>query len=182
MMTCPTSSQVVKRGRAAYMRPPSLLLILLLVGCGNLNKLNNDINTSLGEMLGTSSAFVLAGSPRTSNCSDARCRALEDLEQEGYEKARSGQITWVRLVDAFYEARRTVYPNSNDSQAVYELQAFQRALAEQLDARRVTESQWSYLVEKKISELQERQRTGTTTCNTTNVGTSMSPNYRTVCR
>ena len=160
----------------------SFLLILLLGGCGNLNQVNNDLNSSLGQMLGTYSAPLLAGSPRPSGCSDEKCRSLDELERLGYEKARRREISWVRLVDAFYEGRRMLYPDSNDSGAVYEYQAFQRALAEQVDAGRVTESQWSYLVERKAGEVRERQRTGTTTCNTTNVGTSMFPNYQTVCR
>jgi len=164
------------------MRFSSLLLILMLSGCGNLNQVNNDLNSSLGQMLGTYSAPVLAGSPRPSGCSDKKCRGLDELEKFGYEKARRKEITWVRLVDWFYEGRRMIYPETNDNNGVYEYQAFQRALAEQVDAGRVTESQWSYLVEKKLGELSERQRTGSTTCNTTNTGTSMSPNYQTVCR
>jgi hypothetical protein len=164
------------------MRIVALLLTLLLAACGNLNQATNDLNTSFNQLLGTYSAPLLAGSPRPSGCSDQKCRALDEPERVGYEKARRKEITWTRLVDAFYEGRRRLYPDSNDSSAVYEYQAFQRALAEQLDAGRMTESQWSYLVERKSSEIRERQRTGRTTCNTTNIGTTTFPNYQTVCR
>lgn len=159
-----------------------LLLPLLLAACVNLNQATSDLNTSFDQMLGTYSAPLLAGSPRPSGCSDQRCRALDELERMGYEKVRRKEITWTRLVDAFYEGRRRLYPNSSDGSAVYEYQAFQRALAEQLDAGRMTESQWAYLVERKSAEIRERQRTGTTICNTTNIGTTNFPNYQTICR
>lgn len=164
------------------MRLPTILLSLLLAGCGNLNELNNDINSSLGELMGTYSAPLLAGSPRPSGCSDQRCRTLDEVERIGYDRARRKDITWTRLVDGFYEGRRRLYPDSNDGGAVHEYQAFQRALAEQIDAGRMTEAQWSYLVERKSAEIHERQRTGRTTCNTTNVGTTIFPNYQTICR
>lgn len=164
------------------MRILSLLLCMALAACGNLNQAANNLDTSVAQLMGTYSAPLLAGSPRPSGCSDQRCRALDDLERLGYEKARTREITWVRLVDNFYEGRRQLYPSSSDGGVVYEYQAFQRALAEQLDAGRMTEAQWSYLVERKAGELSERQRTGRTTCNTTNVGSATFPNYQTICR
>ena len=164
------------------MRLIALILSLLLVACGNLNQATNDLNTSFTQLLGTYSAPLLAGFPHPSGCSDQKCRALDELEQLGYAKARRKEISWRRFVDAFYEGRARLYPDSSDGSAVYEYQAFQRALAEQLDAGRMTESQWAYLVERKSAELRERQRTGATTCNTTNTGTSVFPNYQTVCR
>lgn len=164
------------------MRLFTLVLALLLAGCGNLNHSANDLNSSFNQLLGTYSAPMLAGAPRPSGCSDQKCRALDELERIGYDKARRKEITWTRLVDAFYEGRRRLYPNSNDDSSVYEYQSFQRALAEQLDAGRMTESQWAYLVDRKFSEIQERQRTGRTTCNTTNIGSATFPNYQTVCR
>ena len=153
------------------MRIPSIALALILVGCGSVNQVNNDINSSLSQLMGTYSAPLLAGSPRPSGCSDQKCRSLDELERIGYERARRKQITWTRLVDGFYEGRRQLYPDSNDGSEIYEYQAFQSALAEQMDAGRISEAQWSYLVERKNSELRERQRTGRTTCNTTNIGT-----------
>lgn len=159
-----------------------LVISLLLAACGNLNQTTNNINRSASQLLGTYSAPMLAGSPRPSGCPDEKCRTLDEIERIGYEKARRKEITWTRLVDTFYEARRRLYPNSSDGPDVYEYQAFQRALAEQLDAGRMTESQWAYFVERKSGELRDRQRTGTTTCNTTNIGTATFPNYQTICR
>ena len=164
------------------MRIITLLLALLLTGCTSLNELINEVDSTLGQAIGTYSAPLLAGSPRSSGCSDEKCRILDAAEQRGYAKARSKEITWTRFVNGFYEGRLRLYPDTKDDGAVYEYQAFQRALAEQMDAGRMSEAQWSYLVERKYSEIRERQRVGTTTCNTKNIGTPIFPNYQTVCR
>ena len=153
-----------------------------LAGCAGMNKSYSAINTSLNQAMGTYIAPTLAGSPRSSGCTDERCRSLDEFERVAYEKARKKEIRWVHLVDAFYEARRRLYPNSADDSLVYEYQSFQRALAEQVDAGRVTESQWAYLVDRKFNELSERRRTGYTQCNTTNIGSQQFPNYQTICR
>lgn len=155
----------------------------LLVGCGGLDGILASYQDGASIMTGRYVAPLLAGSPRqTRGCSDQRCAALDELEQVGYQRARARQITWTRLVDGFYEGRKRLYPESNDDSFVFEYQAFQRALAEQLDAGRVSEAQWAYLVERKLGELRERERSGTSVCNTTNIGTPFAPNYQTVCR
>jgi hypothetical protein len=159
-----------------------LSITLLFCGCANVVQSTNRLDASLSEALGMYSAPYLSGSPRPSGCTTEKCKTLDQFEEIAYQKARNKEITYVRLVNAFYEARQMVYPNTNDGQFLYEIQAFQRALAEQLDAQRITEAQWAYLIEKKVGELNERSRTGRSTCNTTNIGTIYVPNYQTICR
>ena len=72
--------------------------------------------------------------------------------------------------------------NSNDSAYTREFISFQRVLAEQMDAGKITETQWAYLVDKKYAEAQTKNAGQQTTCNTQNTGSNESPNYRTVCR
>lgn len=164
-------------------RAASCVLAAIVAGCGGLGDLAANYQAGAAMLTGQYTAPLLAGSPRaTRGCGDDRCRALDELESVGYQRARARQISWVRFVDVFYEGRRRVYPDSNDGAFVYEYQSFQRALAEQMDAGRITEAQWSYLVERKLGELRERERSGQSVCNTTNVGTSFAPNYQTVCR
>lgn len=147
---------------------------LFLSGCGSVYQMNNELNQSINQMMGTYSAPLLGGAPRPSGCSDEKCRSLDALEARGYDLARQKKITWTRLVNSFYEGRAKLYPDSNDSSKVHEMISFQRMLAEQMDAGKITESEWAYLVEKKFSG-------ATITCNTKNVG-AYSTNYQTVCR
>jgi hypothetical protein len=162
----------------------ALLAALALAGCGNIYQANSDLNDSLSEMMGTYTAPTLASSPTPSGCAgnDSRCRQLDQIEAKGYALARQKQITWTKLVSAFYEGRAKLYPNTNDSAYTREFISFQRVLAEQMDAGKITETQWAYLVDKKFSEMQTRNAGQQTTCNTQNTGTDAFPNYRTVCR
>lgn len=161
----------------------TVLLVLALSGCGSLYQLNNSINDSANQLMGTYSAPTLASSPTPSGCgNDSRCQQLDELEAMGYEAARQKRITWTKLVNAFYEGRRQLYPNSSDSAYTREFISFQRVLAEQMDAGKITETQWVYLVDKKYAEVQTMNAGQQTTCNTQNTGTNASPNYRTVCR
>lgn len=160
----------------------SVLGVLSLAACSDLNQIHRDINDSIRQVAGTYTAPLLAGSSRPSDCSDAKCRSLDEMERVGYEMIRRKEATYTRLVDGWYQARARLFPDSNDGSEIYEYKAFQRLLAEQVDAGRVSESQWTYLVERKLSEIRERQRSGIINCNTRNVGSALVPNYQTTCR
>jgi hypothetical protein len=151
----------------------------MLAGCAG--SLLNDVANDYREMLGVYTAPTLAASPRSSGCGDDRCRALDSLEARGYELARQKKITWVRLVDAFYLKRAEFYPDSQDGYGVNELKSYQRALAEQMDLGKMTESQWVYLIEKKSAEIGARNASRQTNCTTTNIGSRANPEYRTSC-
>ena len=132
--------------------------------------------------MGTYSAPLLASSPTPSGCATERCRQLDELEKFGYTKVYEKRMTWKKFVDFFYEGRLQFFPNTNDDAYTREFISFQKVLAEQMDARKITETQWVYLVDKKSAEMQSRQAGKKTTCNTENIGTNASPNYRTICR
>jgi hypothetical protein len=160
------------------------LLSLGLAGCGGISQLGTSIDGSISQLMGTYSAPTLASSPTPSGCagSDTRCQALDDLEARGYEQARQKRITWSKLVSGFYERRTQLYPDTNDSAYTREFMSFQRVLAEQMDAGKITEAQWAYLIDKKYAETQSNNAGQQTTCNTQNTGSEAFPNYRTVCR
>jgi hypothetical protein len=164
------------------------LLVLTLTGCGGLNGIVRDLNDSTAELMGTYSAPTLAGAPTPSDCNDQRCRTLDALEAKGYELARQGKITWVRLVDVFYQKRSELYPKSEDGFGANELKAYQRALAEQMDLGKIRESQWAYLIANKNAEINARNRIlfnstpRERNCTTTNIGTNDFPRYSTTCR
>lgn len=162
-----------------------MLLVILLSGCANLD----DLNETLNDVTGTPySAPALAGYPRPSNCNSSNCVALDRLEAQLYDLARAKRITWVRLVDVFYQKRGELYPNTNDNYGTNELRSYQRAIAEQMDLGKITESQWAYLVEKKSGEINSRNQAlrnsapRTTNCTTMNVGTRDFPQFSTTCR
>jgi len=163
----------------------AILLLTALAGCAG--SLADGVLNDYREMAGVYTAPTLAGSPRSSGCSDERCVALDSIEAKGYELARQKKITWVKLVDFFYKKRAEFYPNSDDTSGVYELKSYQRALAEQMDMGRMTESQWAYLVEKKTAEISARNEALSnsaprqTNCTTTNVGSKTYPEYKTIC-
>lgn len=173
------------------MRLTIFLLAFTLTGCGGFKEVASTVvevlTTPADELMGTYSAPTLAGSPRPSGCRDQRCRKLDAIEAEGYERARQRTITWVNLVDVFYLARAEYYPNSQDGSGVNELKAYQRALAEQMDFGKITESQWAYLIEKKSADINARNKALSNTaprktnCTSTNVGTRNFPEYKTVC-
>jgi hypothetical protein len=163
----------------------AILLSTLLAGCAG--SIIDGVLNDYRETLGVYTAPTLAGSPRSSNCGDERCRALDAIEEKGYELARQKKITWVKLVDTFYKKRAEYYPSSQDSSGVNELKSYQRALAEQMDLGKLTESQWAYLVEKKTGDISARNEALSNSaprqrnCTTTNVGTKSFPEYKTTC-
>jgi uncharacterized protein YceK len=150
----------------------TLLLMIVLSGCN-----------SIRELTGTYTAPVLSNIPRSSGCSDERCRTLDAIEANGYEQARQGKIKWVKLVDDYYQKRTELYPNSRDDNGVNEYRAYQKVLAEQMDLGKISEAVWVYQLESKIAEIRTRNQAlantapRQTNCTTTQSGTS----YRTTC-
>jgi hypothetical protein len=160
------------------------LLSLPLAGC--LQTLGETFNDAMYQVGGYGNeAPTLAGTPMpASGCSDNRCSTLNAVQAKGYELARQKKITWVKFVDAFYKKRAELYPNTDDSYGARELMLYQRALAEQMDAGKATESQWAYAIERKTADISSRNSASTprqTNCTTTNVGTRAFPEYKTTC-
>ena len=139
------------------MRLTTILFVLVLAGCAEMNEVVRDMNDSTSELMGTYSAPTLAGSPTPSGCGDDRCRTLDAIEAKGYELARQKKITWVKLVETFYNKRAELYPTSRDRFGANELRTYQRALAEQMDMGKITESQWAYFIERKTAEIRARR-------------------------
>lgn len=55
----------------------ALVTAISLAGCGSVYEMNNSINNSLAEMMGTYTAPTLASSPTpTPGCDDSRCKQL----------------------------------------------------------------------------------------------------------
>ncbi len=160
--------------------------IFFLSGCSGISALNEslaNLNTDFGIAIGYS-APTLAGQPESSGCALPACKKLDAIEAERYRQARAGKITWTNLVEDFYNERSKLFPHNTDTPGVSELKYYQRLLAEQMDAGKITESQWAYLVEKKTQELAARDelvansRPRTQNCTTTKLGTE----YNTACR
>lgn len=151
-----------------------LLFILCITGCAELT------DVLVGPS--TYTAPTLAGAPTPSGW-----KALDAIEANGYQLARQRKITWVHFVDAFYQKRAELYPESIDNYGVNELRSYQRVLAEQMDSGKITESQWVYLIESKNAEINARNQVISnsaprqTNCTTTNIGTRAYPEYRTSC-
>ena len=135
-------------------------LVLLLAGCAEFNESYRSINRTAAEIMYGDAAIAgtLAPYPQSSGCSDTRCRELDSLEERLYSNARAGTIRWVQLVDVFYARRAELFPSVGDNSSVRELRSYQRALAEQMDLKKITESQWVYLIERKNNELNARGR------------------------
>jgi len=127
----------------------------LVAGCADvtdsLNRTTNELVYGDAALAGT-----LAPYPQSSGCNDDRCIALDRTEAQLYAAARMGRINWVQLVDGFYQKRAELFPSVRDTASVRELRAYQRMLAEQMDERKLTETQWVYLNERKQNELRAR--------------------------
>lgn len=162
-----------------------LTLALLLAGCGVLRGMAQSISDDLNT---PETAPTLASAPTSSGCYDQKCQTLDAIEARGYELARAGKISWTQLVDKFYQVRAQLYPNSNDSHGAGEIRAYQRTLAEQMDAKRITEAQWAYLIENQLAAIRSRNQVISnsaprqTHCVTTNLGTTTFPRYETTCK
>jgi len=157
--------------------PPSASPSLLGSVLGAINDLDRGFSQAVGEW----TAPYLGGSPSPSGCRDPGCLRLDQLETELYGQVRTRAINYRILVQRFYAERSRLFPTTKDGPQIREAIAFQRMLAEHVDAGQVTDTQWVYLVERKNAEIQERMRMGSIRCNTTNTGTLTFPNYQTVC-
>lgn len=159
----------------------TLAIIVLAVAIGGC--------VTLGDLVGASDPlFTLSPYPQDSGCSKPECRRLDSIEAKGYELARNGKLTWVRFVDTFYSERNKLFPDAEEDGASREYRAYQRVLAEQMDAKKMSESQWVYLLEKRKGELNARDqmlqnsRPRTQNCVTEKVGLPPFESYQTRCR
>jgi len=162
-------------------------------------------NSSTPLKDGSTCPMILAPKPEPSGSSDYRDKLLDRLEADFYGEARSGRMSWVQLVDRFYAKCAELYPGYLQYDLV-EVSTYQRVLAEQMDNRRITESEWVYLLEKQAADIRARRqlientrpspiiiqnsppaatprdiRPFGTTCTTQNIGTPDFPMYRTNC-
>jgi hypothetical protein len=96
--------------------------------------------------------FTLSSQPQSSGNPDSRAQLLDDLEARLYRDARLKQISWVQLVDKFYTRCAALYQGYYNEN-YRELPAYQRVLAEKMDARSIKESEWIYLIETKLTEI-----------------------------
>ncbi len=51
-------------------------------------------------------------------------------------------MAWVKFVDTFYVERNRLFPNTEETNSWREYRAYQRVLAEQMDAKKISESPW----------------------------------------
>lgn len=142
---------------------------------------------------GSTCPMILSPMPEPSGSIDYRGQQLDRLEARLYDDARSGRIRWIQLVDQFYIKCTELYPGFHTTHLV-EVSAYQRVLAEQMDNRRITESEWVYLLEKQAAEIRAREQVINnsrpinqnaspfgTNCTTKDIGLPGSPMYRTHC-
>ena len=138
----------------------AIVLVIGLAGCAEMMESVDTLDRAVTETVygDAAMAVTLAPYPQDSKCSDSRCRELDQLEAQLYASARGGRISWTQLVDDCYRKRAELFPSVQDAGDLRELRAYQRALAEPMDQHKVTESQWVYLNERKVNELQSRNR------------------------
>ena len=108
-----------------------------------------------------SAQFILhlSASPQRSNCTGAdryACEALDSVEASGYQMARAGRITWLMMVDRFYQERSRIFPQMRDDYTTAEIRSYQRVLAERKDAGKITEAEWVFLLNRQRSALAAR--------------------------
>lgn len=132
----------------------------LATGGSGIFDLVNELNESSAEMMGIFQAPTLASSPQPSGCGhrDQRCLILDQTEANLYQMARSKTISWRQLVEQFYSERARQYPNTNDSSGASEIFLYQRVLADQMDRRQISETQWAYLIDHKSQEIYSRSQ------------------------
>lgn len=118
-----------------------VIIMMLVLGCAVMTDVRGD-----GLFLS------LASSPRPSGCNDSRCAELDLRELYLYTDARSGTISWVQLVERYYSALASYFPDMYDED-MDELMHYQRELAVQMDSQQMTEKEWVRLIDKKGSEI-----------------------------
>lgn len=104
---------------------------------------------------GSTCPMILAPKPEPSGSRDSRDQQLDQLEAQLYGDARAGRIHWTRLVDQFYTKCAELYPGYHRNDLV-EVSAYQRVLAEKMDSRSITESEWRYLLETQAADIRAR--------------------------
>lgn len=108
--------------------------------------------------------LILSPGPGERDCSRivdlkvTTCKALDAMESQWYVKARRRDISWVELVDRFYGERDSSFPNMRDDDVTTEVRAYQRELAELMDAKKITERNWTSLLREHPAQQQYQQR------------------------
>lgn len=154
-----------------------MLLAILMSSCAALDNLIDEPEP----------VFTLSPYPQNSGCNRRGCLELDTIEARGYDAARDKRITWVNLVDNFYSQRNQLFPNARDTNSTREYRSYQRYLAELMDSKKITESQWVYQLQKKLSKLNARDqmlqnsKPRTQNCITEKVGVPPFESYRTRC-
>jgi len=104
--------------------------------------------------------FFLNPSPRPGYCEEhdiKACKALDAIEASGYSKARKGLITWVEMVDRYYQARNRYFPKNRDDHINAEIRAHQHILAKRMDAGQIKESEWFALLDNQHYAIMARE-------------------------
>jgi hypothetical protein len=154
-----------------------LLLTIFVSGCAVLDKLVDEKEP----------VFLLSPYPQNSGCNKSGCIELDTLEAKGYDAARNNRMTWINLVDTFYNKRDKIFPNARETSSNMEYRAYQRYLAGLMDTKKISESQWAYQLQKKLGELNardqllENSKPRTQNCVTERVGIAPFQTYRTRC-
>lgn len=104
---------------------------------------------------GSTCPVILAPKPEPSGSGDYRDQQLDRLEARLYGDARAGRIRWTQLVDQFYLECAGLYPGYHRRDLV-EVSTYQRVLAEKMDKRLITESEWVHLLEAQAADIRAR--------------------------
>jgi hypothetical protein len=117
----------------------------------------DDFLSGISQLLGISSsktvAMYLEPKPGPSGCKSPECLQLDAFEAEGYERARSGRTSWLDFVYSFYAQVTLLFPDAPRGGSIGEYIAYQRMLAERMDRKQITETEWAYLLQKKLNDL-----------------------------
>src|SRR3989338_608522 len=106
---------------------------------------------------GSTCPMILAPKPEPSGSRDYRDQQLDRLEAQLYADARAGRIRWTQLVDQFYSKCAELFPGYRRYDLV-EVSTYQRVLAEEMDKRRITESEWVHLLETQAADIRARRQ------------------------
>lgn len=106
---------------------------------------------------GSTCPMILAPKPEPSGSRDYRDQQLDRLEAQLYADARAGRIRWTQLVDQFYSKCAELFPGYHTYDLV-EVSTYQRVLAEKMDKRHITESEWVYLQEAQAADIRAKRQ------------------------
>ena len=136
-----------------------IIFAIVLSGCAELGLVTFDMDSMLLSPQPT---------PKSSYFFPQVSKNLVTYEAEGYELARSNQTTWLQFVDGYYQERDRLAPRVQETESAHEYHSYQRMLADQLDKKQITEIEWSYLLEKKMNDLIERENIAANMADTKN--------------